>query len=241
LLAERGARVAAIDTDESAAAAVASSAGSTVMAAAVDVRSWASVRAVAALIEDRLGPVDGLVNNAGISRVAPARQLPAEWWDDVVDVNLSGTWRCCQVFGTGMVERGRGAIVNMGSAYSEVGSAGRVAYAATKTGVLGLTRVLGVEWAPRGVRVNAVEPGYIDTPMARVTLATGAGLEQLLARVPAGRLGGADEVARCVAFLLSDDASYVTGATLRIDGGHLAYGGIPPASAELPPLEEAGR
>ena len=111
-------------------------------------------------------------------------------------------------------------------------------YAATKTGVIGITRVLGTEWVSRGVRVNAVEPGYIDTPMMQVTLTTGGlPVEDLLARIPADRLGTADDVARAVAFLLSDEASYITGATLRIDGGHLAYGGIPPASSLPPPLD----
>ena len=138
-----------------------------------------------------------------------------------------------------MVERGHGAIVNIGSAYSEIGAPGRVAYAAAKTGVIGITRVLGTEWMSRGVRVNAVEPGYIDTPMMQVTLrAGGLPVEDLLARIPANRLGAADDVARTVAFLLSDDASYISGATLRIDGGHLAYGGIPPASSLPPRLDE---
>ncbi len=96
--------------------------------------------------------------------------------------------------------------------------------------------MLGTEWMSRGVRVNAVEPGYIDTPMMQVTLrAGGLPVEDLLARIPANRLGAADDVACTVAFLMSDDASYISGATLRIDGGHLAYGGIPPASS-LPPL-----
>lgn len=236
-LASEGARVAVTDVDRAAIDEVASSIGSQAVAVELDVTSWESVRAAADAIDDALGPVDALVNNAGVSRTARSEELPEEWWDLVVDVNLSGTWRCCQVFGARMVEHGRGAIVNIGSAYSEIGNGGRVAYAATKTGVIGLTRVLGVEWSPLGVRVNAIQPGYIDTPMMQVTVSTGAALGQLIDRIPAGRLGEADEVAGVVAFLLSDDASYITGATLRIDGGHLSYGGMPPASTRLDPLE----
>ncbi len=192
-----GARVAIADVDMTAAASVVEAIGDRAVAIEMDVRSWESVAAAADRVEAVLGPVDALVNNAGVSRVARSEELPHEWWDLVVNINLSGTWRCSQVFGTRMVERGRGAIVNIGSAYSEIGAPGRVAYAATKTGVIGITRVLGTEWAARGVRVNAVEPGYIDTPMMQVTLRTGAlPVEDLLARIPANRLGVADDVAR---------------------------------------------
>jgi 3-oxoacyl-[acyl-carrier protein] reductase len=237
-----GALVAVADVVFATAESVAKELGQTALAVEMDVRSWASVEAGAERIERELGQVDALVNNAGISRVARSEELPAEWWDEVVDVNLNGTWRCSQVFGRLMVERGRGAIVNLGSAYSEIGAPGRVAYAATKTGVVGITRVLGTEWASRGVRVNAIEPGYIETPMMQVTIQAGTiQPQQLLDRIPAGRFGTGDDVARTVAFLLSDDAAYITGATLRIDGGHLAYGGIPPASVVPDPIEGVGR
>jgi len=231
-LAANGAKVAVADLDLPSAETVAASIGEGAVAIELDVRSWPSVEKASAQVEAKLGPVDALVNNAGISRVARSEEFPREWWDAVVDVNLSGTWRCCQVFGRLMVGRGRGSVVNLGSAYSEIGAPGRVAYAATKTGVVGITRVLGSEWAGRGVRVNAVEPGYIDTPMMAVTLQAGdLDSEQLVGRIPAGRLGDADDVARAIAFLLSDASGYITGSTLRIDGGHLAYGGIPPASS----------
>lgn len=236
-LAAEGAAVAVTDVDLAAAESVAADIGGAAVAIALDVRSWDSVRDAATTIEERLGPVDGLVNNAGVSRVARAEELPEDWWDLVMDVNISGTWRCCQTFGRSMVARGRGSIVNIGSAYSEIGAAGRVAYATSKTGVVGMTRVLGVEWAPLGVRVNLVQPGYIDTPMMQVTLQTGSA-QQLLDRLPIGRFGQADEVAQAIAFLLSDEASYVTASTLRIDGGHLSYGGMPPASARPAPIEE---
>jgi NAD(P)-dependent dehydrogenase (short-subunit alcohol dehydrogenase family) len=232
-----GAKVAVTDVDADSAAEVAKSIGKAAVAVGLDVRSWDSVRRAAAFIEAEVGPVDALVNNAGVSKIARSEELPEEWWDLVVDVNLNGTWRCSQVFGRAMVARGQGAIVNVGSAYSEIGNGGRAAYAATKTGVIGLTRVLGVEWAPLGVRVNAVEPGYIRTPMTQVTLSTGSGLSDLVDRIPAGRLGEAEEVASVIAFLLSDEAAYVTGATLRIDGGHLAYGGIQAATHRPEPLD----
>jgi NAD(P)-dependent dehydrogenase (short-subunit alcohol dehydrogenase family) len=231
-LAANGARVAVADLEITSAEAVARSIGEAAVPFEIDVRSWDSVESAAGAVEATLGPVDALVNNAGITRVARSEELPRDWWDAVVDVNLSGTWRCAQTFGRLMLARQRGAIVNLGSAYSEIGSPGRVAYAATKTGVVGITRVLGVEWAGRGIRVNAVEPGYIETPMMQVTLQSGAvDIGELLARIPAGRVGDADDVAQTVAFLLSDESSYITGTTVRIDGGHLAYGGIPPATS----------
>lgn len=236
-LALEGAKVAVTDIDEENREAVASSIGDSALPFELDVTSWESVRNAHDAIEASLGPVDALVNNAGTTRIARSEELPEEWWDAVVDVNLSGTWPCCQVFGSAMVERGYGAIVNIGSAFSEIGNGGRVAYAATKTGVIGITRVLGVEWAPLGVRVNAVKPGYIDTPMVQVTMQTGSGAEQLLARVPQGRLGDPDEVAATIAFLLSDDASYVTAEALRIDGGNLSYGGMTPANERPDRLE----
>ena len=239
-LATNGARVAIADVEMQSAQSVAASIGAAALAVHLDVRSWASVDSAAESIEATLGPVDALVNNAGISRLAPSEASPRDWWDAVIDVDLNGTWRCSQVFGRLMVERRRGAIVNLGSAFSEIGAPGRAAYAATKAGVIGISRVLGTEWAARGVRVNTVEPGEIDTPMMQMTLRAGQlDTEQLLGRIPAGRVGFPDDVARVVAFLLSDAASYITASTLRIDGGHLAYGGIPPASSMPPSIEGA--
>jgi NAD(P)-dependent dehydrogenase (short-subunit alcohol dehydrogenase family) len=230
-LVAEGAKVSVTDVDAEGAKQVAKSLGDQAIGLEVDVRSWSSVEAAADATEAALGPIDILVNCAGVSRNARAEELPRDDWDLVIDVNLTGTWRCCQVIGARMAARRKGAIVNIGSAYTEIGAPGRAAYAATKTGVLGLTRVLATEWASRGVRVNVVEPGYIDTPMLQVALAHGSiSREQMIDRIPAGRIGDGDEVARTIAFLVSDDASYVTGESIRVDGGHLAYGGLPPAS-----------
>ena len=153
-LALEGAKVAVTDIDEENREAVASSIGDSALPFELDVTSWESVRNAHDAIEASLGPVDALVNNAGTTRIARSEELPEEWWDAVVDVNLSGTWRCCQVFGSAMVERGYGAIVNIGSAFSEIGNGGRVAYAATKTGVIGITRVLEI-----GRRLEGKNPG----------------------------------------------------------------------------------
>ena len=177
-LAAEGSKVAVADLDLTAANTVATSIGEAALAVELDVRSWASVEAGAALVEATLGPVDALVNNAGISRVARAEDLRRDWWDDVVDVNLNGTWRCAQTFGRLMVTRGRGAIVNIGSAYSEIGAPGRVAYTATKTAIVGIPGCSGSNRRAVESAVNAVEPGYIDTPMMQVTLETGSSTPQ---------------------------------------------------------------
>lgn len=230
--------VALADIDAAAALASAASLGENAGGFALDVRSWASVERAAGEIETSLGPVGALVNNAGITRVARSELLPREWWDQVIDINLSGTWRCSQIFGALMLEHGKGAIVNMGSAYSEIGAPGRAAYAATKTGILGLTRVLATEWAARGIRVNAVEPGYVDTQMMQVALQSGnADLKQLLGRIPAGRLATPEDIANAVALLLSEDAAYINGVAVPVDGGHLAYGGVAAVENVLPSLD----
>lgn len=219
--------VAVTDVDAAAASASAASLGDDAAGFPLDVQSWTSVERAAADIEASLGPVAALVNNAGITRVARSEVLPRESWDQVIDINLSGTWRCSQIFGSLMLQRSAGAIVNVGSAYCEIGAPGRAAYAATKTGILGLTRVLATEWAARGIRVNAVEPGYVDTQMMQVALQSGAAdLKQVLGRIPAGRLATPEDIANAVALLLSEDAAYINGVAMPVDGGHLAYGGV---------------
>jgi NAD(P)-dependent dehydrogenase (short-subunit alcohol dehydrogenase family) len=198
----------------------------------LDVRDRASIEAAAELVSRTLGVPSVLVNNAGINRIGPSETLAEEVWADVVDTNLTGALRCCQILGRRMLEAGRGSIVNVASISALVGMPGRAPYCASKAGLVGLTRVLAVEWAARGVRVNAVCPGYVRTPMVANALDQGLLAEQPLRdRTPADRLAEPAEIARAVVFLASSDASYVTGQTLVADGGYTAYGAPQPASA----------
>jgi 3-oxoacyl-[acyl-carrier protein] reductase len=167
------------------------------------------------------GPPDLLVNAAGVYPVGPLADTDPAEWDAVVAVNLRGAFLVGRAFARGLAGAA-GAIVNVASIAAHRGDAAEPAagYAASKAGLLGLTRQMAVEWAP-AIRVNAVSPGVIDTPMLRLMDERDAGEAYLRDRVPLQRLGGAGEVARAIAFLLSDDASYVTGVTLPVDGGVL--------------------
>jgi NAD(P)-dependent dehydrogenase (short-subunit alcohol dehydrogenase family) len=230
-LAAEGARVAVTDANVDGARREAAAIGDSAIALHLDVRSRASVEEAVAEVEEALGPLTVLVNNAGINRIGPSESLEPELWRQVLEIDLDGVFRCTQVAGARMLARGRGSIVNIASANAEVGSPGRAAYCAAKTGVVGLTRALGVEWAGRGVRVNAVEPGYVHTPLLENCFETGLiDRRRLLDRIPAGRLGDPDDIGRAVCFLASRDAAYVTAQTLAVDGGFLMYGAPAPAS-----------
>ncbi len=182
-----------------------------------DVRDDQEIRAALDRIRDQRGPLDILVNNAAITSDGPFAMMPSDRWRDVLDVNLDGTVRCCQAVFRKMMSRRRGAIVNVASIAGLRGSPGQTNYAASKGGVLAFTRSLAAEAAPRGVRVNAVVPGIIDAGMAqRLDHRT---LEKAIERIPAGRPGRAEEVANAVAFLASDEASYIVGQALVVDGG----------------------
>lgn len=197
----------------------------------LDVTDRRSVEAAVETIAERLGAPTVLVNNAGINRIGPSETLPEELWLETLEVNLSGAFRCCQVVGARMLESGRGAIVNVASIAAEVGMPGRAAYCATKAGLVGLTRALAVEWAGRGVRVNAVAPGYVRTPMIENALRAGLLSERAVRdRTPSDRLAAPEDIARAVVFLASAEAGFVTGQTLVVDGGYLAYGAPGPAS-----------
>ncbi len=221
-LARAGASVAVTDLDADGAYAVASQLeGDSHLGLEIDVRSTASVREVADAVSDRLGPPSILFCGAGVQRVRPTLELTDDDWDFVVDINLGGTFRCCRAFGAAMVAQGRGAIVNVASLTGvEFGGGGRVPYGASKGGVTGLTRALAIEWAPHGVRVNAVAPGIVATPMVLGLAADGSlDLDDLAARVPLGRIATPEDIAGVTLMLVSPAGEYIIGQTLIVDGG----------------------
>jgi NAD(P)-dependent dehydrogenase (short-subunit alcohol dehydrogenase family) len=231
-LATAGARVAVTHHDGAIAAQVAAAHGSEHAGVTLDVRSTESVEGAAAEVVERLGEPTVLVNSAGVNRIRPAEAFTDEDWQYVLDVNLTGTYRCCRAFGARMLAAGRGSIVNVASIIGpEVAMPGRAAYGASKAGIVGLTRVLGVEWAARGVRVNAVIPGPVRTPMVAQAIADGVLVEsEIVDRTPAGRLAEPDDVAGTVVLLCSPEAGFVTAQTLVVDGGYSMYGAAHPAS-----------
>lgn len=193
----------------------------------LDVTQHDEVAAAFSGVVERWGRIDVLVNNAGIQRHGRLEQLPWAEWAAVVDVNLHGVFNCLQAAGRHMLAAGHGAIVNIASV-SARGSAGRAPYSATKAAVLALTATAGAEWAARGVRVNAVAPGYVATGVMNQGVAAGTlDIGTVLARIPAGRLAQPEEIAEVVAFLASDRAGYVNGQTFYVDGGFMVDYGIP--------------
>jgi 3-oxoacyl-[acyl-carrier protein] reductase len=193
----------------------------------LDVTDHPAVGAAFDAVAAATGSIDVLVNNAGIQRHRGIEDLTWDEWKAVVDVNLHGVFTCLQAAGRHMLAAGRGAIVNI-SSVSARGSAGRAPYSTTKAAVIGLTSTAGAEWAARGVRVNAVAPGYIDTGVFRQGVAAGTLKEEtILARIPAGRLADASEIANAVSWLVSDQSQYVIGQTLYVDGGFIVDYGVP--------------
>ncbi len=172
-------------------------------------------------VEADLGPVDVLVNNAGITRDATMRKMDHAKWQEVIDVNLGGCFNMAKAVFDGMSGRKYGRIVNIGSINGQAGQYGQVNYAAAKSGIHGFTKALAQEGARFGVTVNAVAPGYIDTDM--VAAVPEDVLAKIVARIPVGRLGHAEEIARGVAFLCDENAGFVTGSTLSINGGQHMY------------------
>ncbi len=194
---------------------------------ALDVTDHDEVDRVFGEIEDRFGPIAVLINNAGIQRHRGIEDLTWDEWKAVVDVNLHGVFSALQAAGKRMLANGGGRIVNI-SSISSRGSAGRAPYATTKAAVIGLTSTAGAEWAARGVRVNAVAPGYVNTGVFQQGVEAGTlNPDTILARIPAGRLAEASEIAAAVSFLVSDDARYMNGQTLYVDGGFMVDYGVP--------------
>ena len=176
----------------------------------------------------RWGRLDALVNNAGIQRHAPLESLAPQDWLAVLNVNLHGTFNCLQAAATYHVAQGSGAIVNLASVAATRGAPGRAPYAASKAAIVSLTKTAAVEWSARGVRVNAVAPGYVETDLVRTAIADGRiSLDPIVARIPAGRLATPSEIASTIVFLCSDAASYISGHVLHVDGGFEADYGVP--------------
>lgn len=186
-----------------------------------NVGDFEAVQAACKQIEADVGPIDIVVNNAGITRDATILKMSYDMWKDVIEVNLGGCFNMAKATFPGMRERKWGRIVNIGSINGQSGQYGQVNYAAAKSGIHGFTKALAQEGARAGVTVNAIAPGYIDTDM--VSAVPPDVLEKIVAKIPVGRLGHAEEIARGVAFLCGEDAGFVTGSTLSINGGQHMY------------------
>lgn len=193
------------------------SAGYDVEISAVDVSDFDSCSAFITEVEQTFGAIDILVNNAGITRDAPLKRMGPEQWQQVMRTNLDSMFNMCQPLFDRMCSRGWGRIVNISSLNGEKGQFGQANYSAAKAGIYGFTRAIAQEGARKGVTVNAVSPGYIDTPMVRQVPENV--LEQIVDGIPVGRLGQPEEIARAVAFLTDDGAGFITGTNLSVNGG----------------------
>jgi NAD(P)-dependent dehydrogenase (short-subunit alcohol dehydrogenase family) len=225
-LAEAGADVAlvgrSLEAAQSSADGLAKATGRRVVAFPADVTRDEDVRRVVGDVEQALGPIDILVNSAGINIRGLADQLTELEWDTVIDINLKGTFFCARTVGPAMVSRGWGRVINMGSILSVIALPGRAAYASAKAGVANLTRVLALEWAGTGVTANAICPGPFATDMNRSLIDDPVKYQDVCRQIPLGRFGELHELRGAVVFLASDASSYVTGSSLFVDGGWTA-------------------
>jgi NAD(P)-dependent dehydrogenase (short-subunit alcohol dehydrogenase family) len=225
-LAEAGADVAITSRSEEtaagAAAEIAGVTGRTVRGYAADVQVSQDITRLVEELDTTFGPVDILVNNAGINVRGPSDQLSEADWDAVVDTNLKGPFLCARVFGPLMAARGWGRVINLGSILSVIGLPGRAPYAASKAGIVNLTRVLALEWADRGVTVNAICPGPFGTEMNKPLLEDPEKFKAFVSKIPMGRWGDLHEIAGVAVFLASDASSFVTGSSVFVDGGWTA-------------------
>jgi NAD(P)-dependent dehydrogenase (short-subunit alcohol dehydrogenase family) len=223
-LAARGHKVAVLDIDEDAANEVAQGLqadGSPAVGVRVDVSDRSAVLAGLDTVRRTLGPVGILVTSAGIEGFESFVDITPEAWDRMIAVNLTGTFQCLQAAVPDMIEAGWGRIVTISSSSAQSGTRRMAHYVASKGGVIALTKALALDLAPDGITVNTIPPGVIDTPMMRRPMESGqmAGMEQVIARAPLGRAGTPDDVASACAFLCSDEAGYITGQQINVNGG----------------------
>jgi acetoacetyl-CoA reductase len=186
-----------------------------------DVGNFDECKAAVEKIEAEVGPVEVLVNNAGITRDGTMHRMGHDQWQAVIDTNLGSCFNMSRCVIDGMRERNFGRIVNIGSINGQAGQYGQVNYAAAKSGIHGFTKALAQEGAAKGITVNAIAPGYINTDMVRAV--PEPVLEKIVAKIPVGRLGEASEIARGVLFLVADEGGFITGSTLSINGGQHMY------------------
>ncbi|CDT90197.1 3-oxoacyl-(acyl-carrier-protein) reductase [Vibrio coralliirubri] len=217
LLVERGAKVIGTATSEGGAAAISKYLGENGKGLALNVTDTDSIAATLKTINDEFGAIDILVNNAGITRDNLLMRMKDDEWNDIIDTNLTPIFRMSKAVLRGMMKKRQGRIVNVGSVVGTMGNAGQANYAAAKAGVIGFTKSMAREVASRGVTVNTVAPGFIETDMTKAL--NDDQRAATLANVPAGRLGDPREIAEAVVFLASPAAAYITGETLHVNGG----------------------
>ncbi len=205
------------DTTQAAAKALSEETGGKVEGYKADIANASEVDAMIEAASEGLGPISILVNNAGITRDGLLMRMKNEAWSEVLETNLNGTFYCCRAACRGMMKARYGRIINVSSVVGVRGQAGQTNYAAAKAGLIGFSKSLAQELAPRNVTVNVLAPGFIETDMTADF--TEDAREKLLEKIPAGREGSPDEIAAAVAFLAGDDASYITGHVLCVDGG----------------------